>query len=86
MKWEEVERCLKKGNPELSSLTPARYFRASEKMGDLFAPVLNLRQTLPAVEELRKLSVAINAVRPGPTSKAGGKRSSAADERRESRL
>jgi bifunctional non-homologous end joining protein LigD len=45
--WNEVERTLKKKDPELlvfeSSQTIARF----EKMGDLFEPVLELKQKLP---------------------------------------
>src|SRR4051794_8941330 len=45
--WDEVERCLKKKDPALlvfeSNQTIARF----EKMGDLFEPVLKLKQKLP---------------------------------------
>ena len=49
----------------------------SAQMGDLFAPVLKLRQKLPTVEALRKLAAAGDAVRPSlraaskPSAKAG---------------
>jgi bifunctional non-homologous end joining protein LigD len=45
--WDEVERCLKKKDPRVlvfeSSQTIARF----EKLGDLFEPVLELKQKLP---------------------------------------
>jgi len=44
--------------------------------------VLELRQKLPALEELRKLFAAGDAVRLGPNLRAASKRSATAGERR----
>lgn len=87
VKWEEVERCLKRKNPELLIFDSDQVLSRSEQVGDLFAPVLKLRQKLPAVEELRKLPAADEAVSPGPSlsaasKKTSKKRSTAAGERR----
>jgi bifunctional non-homologous end joining protein LigD len=50
--WEEVERCQKKGDPELLVFTSDQVLERAEKMGDLFEPVLKLKQKLPALEKL----------------------------------
>lgn len=48
--WDEVQRCLKKKDPSVlvfeSSQTIARF----EKLGDLFQPVLKLKQKLPDLQ------------------------------------
>ncbi len=51
--WKEVESCLKKGEPELLVFTAYQVLKRVEKMGDLFEPVLALRQTLPKIDALR---------------------------------
>jgi bifunctional non-homologous end joining protein LigD len=53
--WEEVESCLKKEDPELLVFTSDDVLKRVEKMGDLFEPVLNLKQKLPAIEKLEEL-------------------------------
>ncbi|HEX3719656.1 MAG TPA: non-homologous end-joining DNA ligase [Verrucomicrobiae bacterium] len=50
--WEEVEGALKKKNPKLLTFEAADVLKRVEKQGDLFAPVLKLRQKLPAVGAL----------------------------------
>jgi hypothetical protein len=50
--WKEVEQCLAKGDPELLVFTADQVLKRAEKMGDLFAPVLTLKQKLPALESL----------------------------------
>jgi len=50
--WKEVEACLKQGDPELLVLTPDQALKRVEKMGDLFEPVLKLKQKLPELEAL----------------------------------
>lgn len=45
--WDEVERALKKKNPELLVFEAAQVVARFEKMGDLFEPVLELKQKLP---------------------------------------
>ena len=50
--WPEVENCLRKADPELLVFTSDQALQRAEKMGDLFAPVLKLKQKLPALEKL----------------------------------
>lgn len=50
--WEEVERCLAKKDPNLLVFESAQALERVEKLGDLFAPVLTLKQRLPDVGEL----------------------------------
>jgi bifunctional non-homologous end joining protein LigD len=46
--WEEVERCAERGDPELLAFEAAAVLERVERHGDLFAPVLELEQELPA--------------------------------------
>jgi bifunctional non-homologous end joining protein LigD len=52
--WKEVEQCLAKRDPELLVFTADQVLKRAEKLGDLFAPVLTMKQKLPAVESLGK--------------------------------
>ena len=45
--WEEVERALKKKDANLLVFEAKQVVERFEKMGDLFAPVLDLKQRLP---------------------------------------
>ncbi len=45
--WEEVEACLEKKKPALLTFTSDETLQRVEKMGDLFEPVLTLKQKLP---------------------------------------
>ena len=45
--WDEVERCLKKKDPDLLRFTSDQVLKRVEKIGDLFAPVEKLKQKLP---------------------------------------
>ena len=45
--WEEVERALKKKDANLLVFEAKQVVQRVEKMGDLFAPVLELKQRLP---------------------------------------
>ncbi len=45
--WDEVEDCASSGDPERLVFDSAAVLERVEKQGDLFAPVLKLRQTLP---------------------------------------
>src|ERR1700733_12135954 len=47
VKWEEVESALKKKDADLLVFEAAEVLKRVEKMGDLFAPVLKLKQKLP---------------------------------------
>jgi bifunctional non-homologous end joining protein LigD len=53
--WAEVERCLKEGNPELLVFEADQVVERASSMGDLFEPVLKLKQKLPPVEALQRL-------------------------------
>jgi len=61
VKWEEVERALKKKDVSLLVFEARQVVGRFEKMGDLFAPVLELKQRLP---DLRKAGAAAPAAEP----------------------
>ena len=61
VKWEEVERALKKKDVSLLVFEARQVVGRFEKMGDLFAPVLELKQSLP---DLRKAGAAAPAAEP----------------------
>jgi bifunctional non-homologous end joining protein LigD len=50
--WKEVENCLQKGGPELLVFTSDQVLERVEKSGDLFEPVLKLKQKLPPLTAL----------------------------------
>jgi hypothetical protein len=50
--WKEVEQCLKQDDPELLVYTSDQALQRVEKVGDLFEPVLKLKQKLPQLEAL----------------------------------
>jgi bifunctional non-homologous end joining protein LigD len=56
--WQEVEKCLKKKDPAVLVFDSDAVLRRVEKHGDLFAPVLKLKQKLPAIERLNELRAA----------------------------
>lgn len=47
VQWDEVETTLKKNNPKTLAFEPEDVLKRIEKYGDLFAPVLKLKQSLP---------------------------------------
>jgi bifunctional non-homologous end joining protein LigD len=53
VKWGEVESCLTKGDPSLLVFEAEDVLARAKKYGDLFEPVLKLKQKLPAVEALQ---------------------------------
>jgi bifunctional non-homologous end joining protein LigD len=53
--WQEVQNCLEKEDPELLAFVADDVVKRVEKLGDLFEPVLKLKQKLPAPETLEKL-------------------------------
>lgn len=69
--WDEAERCLKKKDPGLLVFEAAQTVKRVEKFGDLFAPLLQLKQrlpdlkkfqqTAPAAEEKETISIAAQA-------------------------
>jgi bifunctional non-homologous end joining protein LigD len=50
--WEEVEKCLKKKAPDTLVFTSDQVLARVKEVGDLFAPVLKLKQKLPKLEQL----------------------------------
>jgi bifunctional non-homologous end joining protein LigD len=47
VEWDELERALKRGDKERLYFEPEEALKRVEKTGDLFAPVLKLKQKLP---------------------------------------
>lgn len=58
LKWEEVEACLKKKDPARLVLEADQVLQRVEKMGDLFEPVLKLKQKLPKLAAAEAVSEA----------------------------
>jgi len=54
--WNEVENCLKKKDPNLLVFTSGQVLERVSKNGDLFEPVVKLKQKLPPLEKLTALS------------------------------
>lgn len=52
--WDEVEHCLKKKDPKLLVFESHQTLDRVEQMGDLFAPLLTLEQSLPKLSGLGK--------------------------------
>src|SRR4029077_9689447 len=50
VKWEEVDQVLKKKDPNRLVFEATQVLERGEKMGDLFEPVLKLKQKLPKVD------------------------------------
>jgi bifunctional non-homologous end joining protein LigD len=50
--WDELENCLKEEDPELLVFTSDQVLQRVEKSGDLFEPVLKLKQKLPPLTAL----------------------------------
>jgi bifunctional non-homologous end joining protein LigD len=55
VKWNEVESCLKKGDPSLLVFESDEVLARAKQYGDLFEPVLRLKQKLPPVEALQQV-------------------------------
>ena len=53
--WKEVETCLKKTDPSLLRFEFDKTIQRASTLGDLFEPVLTLKQKLPRLEDLQKL-------------------------------
>jgi bifunctional non-homologous end joining protein LigD len=59
--WEEVTRAFKKNDANLLTFDSQEVLRRVEKFGDLFAPVLSLKQKLPRLDEIsEKANGALN--------------------------
>jgi bifunctional non-homologous end joining protein LigD len=51
--WEEVSRAFKKNDAKQLMFESKGVLKRVEEFGDLFAPVLTLKQKLPRLEEIR---------------------------------
>jgi bifunctional non-homologous end joining protein LigD len=47
--WDEVEKCVKKGDPDLLAFEASEVLKRVDKHGDLFEQVLTLEQDLPTL-------------------------------------
>jgi len=74
--WDEVEQCLKKKDPERLVFTSDQVLKRVEKSGDLFEPVLKMKQKLPSIEKLTAVAPPPEGVR-----RVAVKRTPAATER-----
>lgn len=80
--WEEVERAFKKKDPKMLVFEASQVLERVEKMGDVFEPVLTLKQKLPklpGIEQAQPEAITSGldiAAQVG--NSAGGKRASAA--------
>jgi bifunctional non-homologous end joining protein LigD len=54
--WEEVEDAMSAGDPQMLSFLSDEVLERAEKLGDLFAPVLTMKQRLPKVEAIEKVA------------------------------
>src|SRR5580704_4729601 len=73
VKWEEVELALKNKDADFLVFEAAEVLKRVEKMGDLFAPVLKLKQKLPklaGLEQSQGFDVAAQAESPSPRGKS----------------
>jgi bifunctional non-homologous end joining protein LigD len=50
--WDELEAALSKGDPASLNYSPAGALARLEAVGDLYAPVRELRQRLPSTKRL----------------------------------
>lgn len=80
--WEEVERCYKKQDSDMLVFDSNQVLDRVQKHGDLFEPVLKLKQTLPEIEALNQAAPEVGGA---PVTKAVSrtKRTSSAEERKQ---
>jgi bifunctional non-homologous end joining protein LigD len=50
--WDEVKKCLSKKDPQLLAFDSEAALKRVEKSGDIFEPVLKLKQKLPPLSVL----------------------------------
>jgi len=60
--WEEVEQCLASKDPNLLVFDSAQALERVKQHGDLFEPVLKLKQKLPLIQALAEIDPAADAV------------------------
>jgi bifunctional non-homologous end joining protein LigD len=90
--WEEVELALKKKDAALLVFEPGQVLERVDRMGDLFAPVLELKQKLPKLGGIAEgqaeaiatgLEMAAQAGKPARAKPAKTERSTATRKRRQ---
>jgi bifunctional non-homologous end joining protein LigD len=64
--WKEVEECLSQGDPELLVFTADQVLQRVKKLGDLFEPVLKLKQKLPKLEDLEVEAEGVTQAKSAP--------------------
>lgn len=76
MSWDELRKAVRTGKSEALYFDPEQTLKRVETLGDLFAPVLTLRQTLPAADDAvqRKKPVAVRKRQPQSLSAYRAKR------------
>jgi bifunctional non-homologous end joining protein LigD len=74
--WEEVAHALKKKDASLLVFEAAETLKRVDKMGDLFAPLLTLKQKLPKLEELVQSEAPASPSKKRPAVKAKKAKSS----------
>lgn len=82
VRWEEIERALKRDDMDSLYFTADTALARVRKLGDLFAPVLKLKQTLP--KEFQRLSA--NSSKPNGLTTARRSRRQQIEPRRQARL
>jgi bifunctional non-homologous end joining protein LigD len=75
VEWDEVERCLEKGDPKLLVFDSNDALKRVEAKGDLFEQVLKLRQKLPVLGAIEGGQAA--AAEPSPVKRAPSKNAKA---------
>src|SRR5271166_5148559 len=89
--WEEVERAFKKKDAGLLVFEAPQVVARVEKMGDLFEPVLELKQRLPDLKagavaaEPERIEIAAQAEENAPAHKAARKKAAGKDSGRKPR-
>ena len=73
MTWEEVKKCLSKKDPRILAFDSEAAFKRYERSGDIFMPVLKMKQKLPALAKLG-LGAAANAKRKTASTRKVAKR------------
>lgn len=76
--WDEVERCLERQDASLLVFESAQTLDRVQAMGDLFAPVLALKQELPPAESLDELATKSGAAVASAKAARGTSRTGAA--------
>jgi bifunctional non-homologous end joining protein LigD len=85
LQWEEVERALRKKDPDLLVFEAGQVLERVAKVGDLFEPVLKLQQELPRLPGMANSAPSGTGGRGLKTAAQGEERARKAPERKASR-